>query len=117
MRSCLLIEVSSKVVQHVLYMEARLLLDLVHKDSLGCCHLRLPFLEILTVFGVQKLGVATFDLLIVLEESLVVDQVFECFPDFFKVDVLIMLHLLVNLLLLSQGTLVVHLEGEDLVFA
>ena len=109
---CLLVQISSNVVKHVLYVEARLFVDLVHEDGLCRSNLGLPFFKILTILGVQKLRVTTLDLFIILEESLVIDQVLESLPDFLEVDILVVLHLHIDLLLLSQSTLVVHLEGK-----
>ena len=60
------VEILSQVVEDVLQVETRFLLNLLLKDGLGSFHLLLSLLVILTVLRVQELRITTFDFLVVL---------------------------------------------------
>ena len=67
------------------------------------------------VLCIQELRVPTLDLFIVLQKALVVDKVLEGFSNFIKVDVVIILDLLVNIVLPPHYVLSEQLETLYLV--
>ena len=77
----------------------------------------LPFLIVTSVFGIQMFWVSTFDFFIILQESLIIDQVFESLPDLLDVDILILAHLLVDVSLALDRILVEESEAKDFVLA
>ena len=61
--------------------EPWLFVHLLSEDSSSNCDLLLSFFKVLSVFSVEKLRVTAFDLLVVLEESLVIDYILEGLSD------------------------------------
>jgi len=112
-----LINLFSQVVKDSLQVKLRLLQDLGDEDGARLGYLLLAVFEILSVFGVKQLRIATFDLFVVLEEALVVDQVFKRFPDFFKVDGLVVLDLSIDLALRLQHVVLEQLHPVDVPLA
>ena len=71
----------------------------------------------MTIFSVQELWVATFDLFIILQKTLVIDEVLEGFPNFIEIYIVIILDLLVNLFCILHYVMCEQLEALYFCFA
>ena len=87
------------------------------KDFLRSFHLVLSLLIVLPVLGIQKLWIAILDLFIVLEESLVIDQVFERLSDFLDIDVFVSADHVINVTFSLDCVLVEKFERQYLILA
>ena len=114
---CVVIKLLSEVLKHLLKVKLRLLLHLSHEDVPCMSDLLLASLEILTILRVEQLGIPAFDLFVVLQESLVVYQVFECLANLFQIDGLISLNLCVDLALGLEHIRLEQLHSVNVLFA
>ena len=88
------VQILPQVVNYVLHVLNGLPRKGFHVDAASHFNLFPSFVKVFSIFGVAELRVSWDDFFVILEEKLIINEVFKGFVNFFKVDLAVILNIL-----------------------